>query len=71
MTRIARVIATGIPHHVTQRGNRRMPTFFNDEDYRAYIALLGEWCRKCGVDSPGTQVTRVKDLSRSLKGGLP
>lgn len=50
MARIARVIATGIPHHVTQRGNRRMPTFFNDEDYRAYIALLGEWCRKCGVD---------------------
>lgn len=23
------------------------------------------------MDSPGTQVTRVKDLSRSLKGGLP
>jgi len=50
MARIARVIAAGIPHQVTQRGNRRMPTFFNDEDYRAYIALLSEWCRKCGVE---------------------
>jgi len=50
MARIARVIAVGIPHHVTQRGNRRMTTFFQDEDYQAYISLLGEWCKKCGVE---------------------
>ena len=50
MTRIARVIAAGIPHHVTQRGNRRMPTFFRDEDYREYLSLMSEWCQKCGVD---------------------
>ena len=49
MARIARVIAAGIPHHITQRGNRRMQTFFGDDDYRAYIALLAEWCRKCRV----------------------
>ncbi len=49
MARIARVIASGIPHHVTQRGNRRMQTFFSDEDYMAYLALLRDWCRKCGV----------------------
>ncbi len=49
MARIARVIASGIPHHLTQRGNRRMQTFFSDEDYQAYISLLGEWCKKCGV----------------------
>src|SRR4030043_843146 len=34
MARIARVVATNIPHHVTQRGNRRQKTFFQDEDYR-------------------------------------
>jgi len=34
MARIARV-AAGIPHHVTQRGNRRLPTFFGNEDYNA------------------------------------
>jgi REP element-mobilizing transposase RayT len=39
MARIARVIAPGIPHHVTQRGNRRQQTFFCDDDYRAYLAL--------------------------------
>lgn len=49
MARIARVIAPGIPHHITQRGNRRMPTFFSDADYRTYLDLMGEWCRKCGV----------------------
>lgn len=49
MARIARVIASGIPHHVTQRGNRRMQTFFCDEDYEEYQSLLAEWCHKCGV----------------------
>lgn len=50
MARIARVIASGIPHHVTQRGNRRLTTFFGDEDYKAYIDLMAEWCGKCGVE---------------------
>jgi putative transposase len=50
MSRIARVIAAGIPHHVTQRGNRRMTTFFADEDYHTYINLMAEWCRKCAVE---------------------
>lgn len=50
MARIARVIAPGIPHHVTQRGNRRQQTFFCDDDYRAYLALMAEWCDKCGVE---------------------
>lgn len=50
MARIARVIAAGIPHHVTQRGNRRLPTFFRDEDYQAYISLMSEWCQKCSVE---------------------
>jgi putative transposase len=27
-----------------------MPTFFTDEDYRAYVSLLTEWCTKCGVE---------------------
>ena len=46
MARIARVICPGAPHHITQRGNRRQQTFFNDEDYLAYIELMAEWCRK-------------------------
>ena len=35
MPRIARVVATGFPHHLTQRGNRRQRTFFCDEDFGA------------------------------------
>jgi putative transposase len=49
MARIARVIAEGYPHHITQRGNRRQQTFFSDEDYEAYVGLMAEWCRKCQV----------------------
>jgi putative transposase len=44
MARIARVVAPGLPHHITQRGNRRQQTFFFEEDYRAYLDLLGHWC---------------------------
>ena len=50
MARIARVIAPGIPHHVTQRGNRRQNTFFRPDDYTAYIELMVEWCTKCRVE---------------------
>lgn len=49
MARIARVVAAGVPHHVTQRGNRRQQTFFSDSDYEAYRALLAQACRKAHV----------------------
>ena len=44
MARMARLVVPGHPHHLTQRGARRMAVFFGDEDYRAYLALLAEWC---------------------------
>lgn len=50
MARIARLVAPGLPHHITQRGNRRQRTFFSDTDYAMYLGLLGKWCRKKGVD---------------------
>ncbi|MCH8155643.1 MAG: transposase [Proteobacteria bacterium] len=50
MARLARVVAPGCPHHVTQRGNRRQQTFFCDADYRAYLDLMAEWCGRCGVE---------------------
>ena len=48
MGRIARIVAPGLPHHITQRGNRRMQTFFCDDDYRAYLSLVVEWSRQFG-----------------------
>ena len=50
MPRIARVVAPGMPHHITQRGNRRLQTFFSDNDYRTYIDLMKEWCDTRGVE---------------------
>ena len=46
MARLARVVVPGIPHHVTQRGNRRQETFFCDDDYQAYLDLMAEHCRE-------------------------
>jgi putative transposase len=49
MARIARFVVPDLPHHVTQRGNRRERVFFSDDDYRLYRDLLGEACDKAGV----------------------
>ena len=49
MARLARAVAAGVPHHVTQRGNRRQPTFFGDADYEMYRALLATSCGRHGV----------------------
>jgi putative transposase len=50
MARIARIIVPDTPHHITQRGNRRQQTFFGEADYREYIALMAQWCRKYQVE---------------------
>ena len=34
----------GLPHHVTQRGNRRQKTFFSQADYWLYKRLMKQWC---------------------------
>ncbi|MFH1824584.1 MAG: transposase [Candidatus Firestonebacteria bacterium] len=49
MARIARVVVPGLPHHITQRGNRRQDVFFQESDYERYILLLREWCDRCKV----------------------
>jgi putative transposase len=43
MARIARVIAEGVPHHVTQRGNARRPVFQSDADRLVYVHLLHQY----------------------------
>ena len=50
MPRLARAVAPGLPHHVTQRGNRRQKAFFSTDDYLLYLALMSEWCDRYGVD---------------------
>lgn len=41
MVRLATVVVAGVAHHVTQRGNRRQETFFQEEDYLAYLETGG------------------------------
>jgi putative transposase len=50
MPRLARVVIPGIPHHVTQRGNRRERTFFEDADYKRYRTILGQAARKARAE---------------------
>ncbi len=50
MARLARVVAAGHPHHITQRCNRRQQVFFCDEDYQVYLDLMREWCAKEGIE---------------------
>ena len=50
MARIACVVVPGLPHHVTQRGNRREPVFFGAEDYRFYCRLIANAARRAGAE---------------------
>lgn len=50
MARLARPVIPSLSHHVTQRGNRRAPTFFEDGDYALYRHLLGEAARKAEAE---------------------
>lgn len=50
MPRLARAIAIGCPHHITQRGNNRQAVFFVDDDRRVYLELLREQAGQYGLE---------------------
>ena len=43
MPRVARTVCARVPHHVTQRGNRREDVFVKDADRIAYLKWLAEY----------------------------
>jgi putative transposase len=49
MARMPRIVVPQYPHHIVQRGNRRMDVFFTDEDRLRYLDYLGAACQKYGV----------------------
>ena len=49
MARLPRIVIPGVAHHVTQRGNRRLPVFFGDEDRRLYLDLLRDGLARADV----------------------
>jgi putative transposase len=57
MARLARIVIPGLPHHVTQRGNRREPIFFENGDQEIYLDLLAEQTLKAGVEIWGNTGT--------------
>ena len=50
MPRLPRTVFANLPHHVTQRGNRREDIFFTDEDREAYLSWLKEYSEKYQVE---------------------
>ena len=50
MPRLARAIAVGCAHHITQRGNNRQDVFFVDDDRQVYLQLLKEQADKYGLE---------------------
>ena len=50
MARIPRIVIPQIPHHITQRGNRRQQTFFSIADYQAYLEFLATACKVYDVE---------------------
>ena len=50
MSRIARVVIPGLPHHVTQRGVRRMNVFTEKSDPVAYLSLIKQSCAKAKTE---------------------
>lgn len=49
MSRVARIVVPGFPHHVTQRGNRRDDVFYTDDDCRAYLRFLRQYAERHGL----------------------
>jgi putative transposase len=49
MPRFARIIAPGLPHHITQRGNYRQDVFTDDDDRSQYLYLIGDYSKKYGL----------------------
>ena len=53
MTRLARVVAVRVPHHVTQRGNARQFILGADADRNAYLDLLRQSTELHGLELIG------------------
>ena len=64
---LRRVVVPGHPHHVTQRGNGHVRTFFSDLGYALYRDLLAANC----AARPGSGVGLVPDAEPHAPHRLP
>jgi putative transposase len=77
MPRIARVVAEGVPHHITQRGKGRQTVFDDAQDHHVYLKLLREYAREHDLHiwawclmSNHVHLLAVPDTSHSLSRAL-
>jgi putative transposase len=63
MPRLARTVAVGFAHHITQRGNNRKDVFFVDDDRRVYLELLKEQADKYSLELVGYCLRRINTRS--------
>lgn len=49
MPSTSRVVVPGMPHHVVQRGSRRLNVFRDEEDRVTYLELIAESCAQSQV----------------------
>jgi putative transposase len=77
MARIARVVVSGLPHHVVQRGNRCQRVFFSDEDRKEYLNYLKIYAKPAGIHFWGyclmdnhVHIIAVPDKEESLALGF-
>ena len=61
MARTARIVALGMPHHIIQRGNRRMETFLRKENY----GVCGDWERYLALGIDEEERLRIQQHSRT------
>jgi hypothetical protein len=66
MTRSARMVTSGLLHHVTQRGNRREVISSENRDQEVYRDLLAEQARKAAIEGVGgRRILRDNSLLRA------
>ena len=49
MPRIARVVAVGLPHHITQRGNYQQEVFLSADNRKKYLSWVKKYSFKYGL----------------------
>jgi putative transposase len=49
MPRRSRIVVPGMPHHITQRGNRRMNVFVDREDREVFLRMLRQSSEQYGL----------------------
>jgi putative transposase len=67
MPRKPRVVAAGVPHHVTQRGNNRQDIFLVDQDRQFYLAALAANSHRYGLHVVGYCLMTVS-ITRTPRG---